>query len=92
MTQVLDPYGTPNPSQDRLNALEEINAKPKERAELEKRWGQVWDTDQITHDFQVISFLAPVVRVVRHDGVEGSLFFQHQPRYYFSFVATKDLP
>ena len=64
----------------------ELNANAGERAALEARYGQVWDTEQLTTDFEVQGFLAPFVVVVRNsDKVRGSLEFQHNPRYYFNF-------
>ncbi len=64
----------------------EINAEPGSRQALEARYGQVWDTQELSRDFEVEGFMAPLV-VVRHkaDGRLGSLEFQHQPRFYFNF-------
>lgn len=46
----------------------------------------VYDTDQVRENFEVISFAAPFVSVVRKcDGVKGWLEFQHSPRLYFNF-------
>ena len=72
----------------RRERLAEINAEPGSREALEAQYGQVWDTQQLTQDFEVIGFLAPLVVVRRKaDGVKGSLEFQHgPPRLYFSFV------
>ncbi len=71
----------------RRERLAEINAAPGSRQALEGQYGQVWDTKQLTEDFEVIGFLAPLVVVRRKaDGVKGSLEFQHQPRLYFNFV------
>jgi hypothetical protein len=72
----------------RRERLAEINAEPGSRETLEAQYGQVWDTRQLTQDFDVIGFLAPLVVVRRKaDGVKGSLEFQHgPPRLYFSFV------
>ena len=69
--------------------LAEINAVPGSREAVEAEHGQVWDTDEMTRDFEVIGFMAPLVVVGRKaDGVEGSLEFQHgPPRLYFNFVA-----
>jgi hypothetical protein len=65
-----------------------INAVPGSREALEARHGQVWDTTELSRDFEVIGFGAPLVVVRRKsDGVKGSLFFQSRPRYYFSFQA-----
>ena len=71
----------------RRERLAEINAEPGSRESLERQHGQVWTTEQLAQDFQVIGFLAPFVVVRRSDGVKGSLEFQHgPPRLYFNFV------
>lgn len=72
----------------RRERLAEINTEAAERAALEARYGQVWDTRELAHDFIVIGFMAPIIAVRRKsDGVRGSLEFQNQPRYYFNFQA-----
>jgi hypothetical protein len=71
----------------RRERLAEINAEPGSREALEAQYGQVWDTQQLTQDFEVIGFLAPLVVVRRKaDGLKGSLEFQNRPRLYFNFV------
>jgi hypothetical protein len=66
--------------------LAEINSHPEDRALLEKQYGQVWDTDELRKDFEVLSFCAPWVVVKRRaDGVVGSIEFQHAPRLYWGF-------
>jgi hypothetical protein len=76
--------------QARRQRLAEINSEAGERAELEARYGQVWDTKELARDFIVIGFMAPLIVVQRKgDGVKGSLEFQHQPRYYFNFVEDR---
>jgi hypothetical protein len=68
--------------------LVELNTSPGDRAALEAKHGIVWDTDELRRDFEVVGFLAPVVVVRRRsDGQLGSLIFQHQPRYFFAFLA-----
>jgi hypothetical protein len=63
-----------------------INESALEREALEKKWGEVWDTNQVQEVFQIHGFLAPFVSVTRKaDGVKGALTFQHLPRYYFAF-------
>ena len=58
------------------------------RADLEKRYGKVWNTQELQADFEVIGFAAPFVKAVRKsDGVTGYLEFTHSPRFYFSFGA-----
>jgi hypothetical protein len=72
----------------RRERLAEINAEPGSREALEAEHGQVWDTEQLRQDFEVIGFLAPLVVVRRKaDSVKGSLEFQHTPRFYFNFAA-----
>ncbi len=70
----------------RRQMVGEINAKPGSREDLEARYGQVWDTDQMCKIFEPIGFAAPLVVVRRRsDRVRGSLMFQHNPRFYFGF-------
>ncbi len=64
----------------------EIAAEMGSREHLEARYGEVWDTAELTKDFVVIGFAAPLVVVRRKaDGVKGSLEFQPHPRLYFHF-------
>jgi hypothetical protein len=71
----------------RRKRVGEINAIAGSREALEQQYGQVWSTDELTGDFEVIGFLAPFVVVRRRsDGVKGSLEFQHSPRFYFNFA------
>lgn len=70
----------------RRERLAEINAEPGSREALQAQHGQVWDTNELRRDFDVLGFAAPLVVVCRKsDGVRGSLEFQHNPRFYFSF-------
>jgi hypothetical protein len=71
----------------RRQLVAEINTAPKSREELEKIYGQVWDTDQLRTDFDVHGFMAPFILVTRkRDNQKGTLMFQHNERYYFSFT------
>lgn len=73
----------------RMDITDSINSKFAQRKKLEQEWGQVWDTEQLTEDFKVISFLAPYVFVERKaDQKQGTMLFQHFPRYYFSFEVS----
>jgi hypothetical protein len=57
-----------------------------DRAALQARYGQVWDTSELAGDFEVLEFAAPFVIARRtSDRKLGSLLFQHAPRLYFSF-------
>ena len=76
-----DPTETP-----RREMLAQINAEPGSREFLEAKHGQVWGTDQLQDDFEVVGFMAPLVVVRRKaDGLKGSLMFQGSPRFYFKF-------
>jgi hypothetical protein len=69
-----------------------INAEPDSREGLEQVYGKVWDTAQLTEEFEVKGFMAPMVVVKRKsDGVVGSMTFQHSPRYYFDFIEDAGL-
>lgn len=57
------------------------------RAALEAKYGQLWDTEEMTAEFSVQGFMAPMVGVTRKsDGVRGTLLFSHSPRFYHSFT------
>jgi hypothetical protein len=74
----------------RKQMVAEINAKPGSREYLESKHGQVWTTSELSDDFEVIGFAAPLVVVVRKsDGQKGSLYFQHSPRFYYGFEPHK---
>ena len=70
----------------RRQMVAEFNHEPGSREHLEARHGQVWSTDELSRDFEVIGFMAPLIVVRRKsDGQKGSLTFQHTPRFYFDF-------
>ncbi len=55
-----------DPTEDiRRNMIAEINAQPGSREYLQAKHGQVWDTSELAHDFNVIGFSAPLVVVKR---------------------------
>lgn len=65
---------------------ETLNVNARTREQLQEDYDDVYDTSELQEKFKVIGFLAPFVSVVRReDGVEGSLMFQHEPRFYFNF-------
>jgi hypothetical protein len=76
-----------DPTEDiRRKLLVEINAQPGSREYLEAQHGQVWSTSELSDDFEVLGFAAPLVVVRRKsDGQKGSLMFQASPRFYFGF-------
>ena len=65
----------------RRQRLAEINAQPGSREALEAEHGQVWTTQELSQDFDVIGFMAPLVMVRRRsDGKNGSASSTvHQP-------------
>ena len=70
----------------RRELLRQINAHPDGREALEALYGEVWDSEELARDFEVLGFAAPfVVTIRRSDRVTGSLQFQHHPRFYFAF-------
>jgi hypothetical protein len=71
----------------RRQRVAEINAEPGSREALEAQYGQVWSTDEMSEEFEAIGFMAPLIVVRRRmDGRNGSLEFQHTPRFYFNFL------
>ena len=57
------------------------------RRELEKTYGQVWNTAEVQQAFEVTGFLSPLCYATRRcDGVKGCLRFTHNPRFYFDFT------
>ncbi len=74
----------------RRQRLAEINAQPGSREALEAQHGQVWNTQELSQNFEVVGFMAPLVVVRRKgDGRKGSLEFQHRPRFYFNFKSDQ---
>ncbi|WP_013627308.1 hypothetical protein [Rubinisphaera brasiliensis] len=70
----------------RREMVKEINVAPGSREYLEAKHGQVWDTSELQQEFEVLGFMAPlVVARRRSDGTRGSLMFQANPRFYFSW-------
>ena len=63
-----------------------INSTGRTREQLEQAEGQVWDTQELGRDYEVIGFKAPFVVVTRKsDKKNGSLMFQHYPRFYWGW-------
>lgn len=94
----MDMDNTQKPEQDTMPSIDpteetrramaaEINAEQAGRRALESQYGQVWNTNELGSDFEVLGFMAPFVVVKRKaDGKKGSLTFQHNPRFYFNWV------
>jgi hypothetical protein len=63
------------------------------KAEREKVYGagNVWTTDELQRDFEVLSFLAPTANVQRKsDGVRGYVYFDDGPRVYYRFFPNQN--
>jgi len=74
----------------RMRWMASMNANPLERAGLEAIYGRVWDTRELSRDFVVHGFMAPLVIVTcKATNMQGSLLFQHHPRFYFDFVEAE---
>ena len=85
------PRETPQEVEERIRFANLLNERAWERERLEQEYGQVWDTEQLQDDFEVLTFLAPMCLVRRlSDGRLGGMLFQHQPRYYFSFTSDEE--
>jgi hypothetical protein len=70
-----------------INRTVESQDPKTERQRLEAQVGPIWDTVQLSAEFEVLGFMAPYAVVKRKsDGRKGSLEFQHCPRFYFNFV------
>ena len=70
-----------------INSQIESEDRAEERKRLESLYCDVWDTDQMSDQFEVLGFMSPYVIVRRKsDDCKGSLQFQHNPRFYFNFA------
>ena len=90
MAKIIPAQMSPDASEEiRRHEVARLNRRKAEREQLEQVYGQVWDTDELTEQFEVLGFRAPYVVVRNLDTrEEGNLKFQHDPRYYFSWRAN----
>jgi hypothetical protein len=57
------------------------------RADLEQKYGTVWDDKELLADFGVQFFDGPRVHVINRDnGAPGTVGFIDKPRLYFAFI------
>lgn len=74
---------------DRRELQATINSQEAGRAALEQQHGRVWNTQELRDEFSVEGFMAPFVLVTRKaDRKQGTLMFQHDPRFYFAWQET----
>ena len=67
--------------------LDELHTNKNSKIRSYDAYIKTWDTAELQEDFEVISFWAPTVAVVRkRDGKKGLMMFNHSPRYYFDFT------
>lgn len=61
------------------------------RTLLETFYGnQVWNSEELLQHFEVSHFEPPYVHVInKTDGMRGTVAFNDEPRFYFSFQPTK---
>ena len=95
MAKIIPAQMSPDASEEiRRHEVARLNSRRQERDKLEQVYGQVWDTDELYKQFEVLYvsgsfFCAPFVQVRDLDTREkGTLKFQHEPRYYFGWRAS----
>lgn len=63
---------------------------PRTRADLEQEFSNVWNTQELAHEFVITSIIGNTVIVRRKvDDQVGTLHFQNDPALYYGF---KDAP
>lgn len=73
------------------NHTKEAQPDSTTRAELEARFGQVWDTKELARDFIVTSIIGRTLVVRRKAGdVVGTLTIQERPWLYFDFTPYEE--
>jgi hypothetical protein len=74
----------------KINSQVESSEPEQERARLVAIYGadNVFNTQEMSAKYEVIGFMAPFCVVKdKATGKKGSLEFQHDPRFYFNFMA-----
>lgn len=73
-----------DPTADARAAM--IPEMPAELAARVAAGERVWNTNEMSQEFEALGFAAPFIVVRRRaDGVKGSLMFTHSPRFYFAW-------
>lgn len=68
-----------------INIEIESQDETKERERLKKKWGNVYNTEEVQEKFQILSYLAPyIICIEKSTKKKGVLMFQHFPRFYFT--------
>ena len=64
-----------------------MSTEQERRVELESQYPDVCNTEELKSQYTVQGFLAPMIVCIRKsDNVQGSMRFDHEPRFYYSFV------
>ena len=59
------------------------------RKEIEASEGQVWNTSELTDEFNIEGFLAPCCYGTRKsDNARITLLFAHSPRFYYGLTVS----
>jgi len=76
---------------DELRMLDkQINSEPRCREELIKLGEDVFDTDEIRSEFEILGFKKPFALAVnKTTGIRGTFLFQDNPRFYFGWSADR---
>lgn len=70
----------------RRQRLAELGLVPGSRDALKAEHGQVWDSQELLKDFEVLECLGPYVAVRRRsDGQRGNVEADDDFRFFFSF-------
>ena len=79
--------GTRRVLQELVNLMVGNMTEREARFYLEKVYhGQIFNTQELTQNYKVLSFLAPFVQLERLDDNKiGYMMFTHNPRFYFGF-------
>ena len=60
------------------------------KIELETEYGRIYETEELMVEYEITSFMAPFVAVVRKsDNQKGTMRFTHMPRFYYDFIPSE---
>jgi len=63
-----------------------LRDNPRDAAQLEGEYGEVWSAEDVGEDFEILGFKSPfAIAKCRKTGQRGSLVFQNNPRFYFGW-------
>ena len=60
------------------------------RQDLQSKYTETWNDEELLQEFEVHNFDGPVVNVIRkNDAKRGTVGFIDAPRIYFAFIAER---